>query len=589
MVTGFAEGVTGVTDLVIPSQIYDAAADTTYTVVGIDNTCFRDNKQLTSVTVPEGVYELGAGTFSGCTSLKSVTLPKRVTTLGDRAFENCTTLHSISLPGVNTFGKYAFSNCTSLQSIDFSEDLKIINEYAFEGCTSLRSIDLPDNKNVKKLGIGAGAFKDCSSLNTVTLPSNLSAIGFEAFSGCNGLTRVYLNSNLRWYDPYRYGRGTSFFEENTLDYGRLYVGSDLPEITEYSYPWCDFANIMVAGEKEPVDFRINTDGSKTCTITGLSETGKSIENLVIPTSYIDPATGAFYVVTDIDESAFSGCLNLKSVTISDKVRLSRINDGSFKNCRNLNSISLFSREIREIGNNAFDGCSALTDIEFPDKLGEIGEYAFRGCAALTEISIPSKVGFIKAGAFEGCTSLKSASFGTWNVEAMFMEPSDLSAIGNDAFRGCALTEIKIPTYVTNIGSSAFYGCPLTSISLPKVNCELGDNFISSSTLREISYITYTDKLAEVELELSEEVYNNAILYISFTCKESQSTVSPWNKFKNVVVDGDSGIDSIQSDLGTDTSVEVFTLSGNKVATSLKDLPAGIYIVRSGSKVIKVRI
>ncbi|MBQ1213430.1 MAG: leucine-rich repeat domain-containing protein, partial [Tidjanibacter sp.] len=50
---------------------------------------------LTSVTIGNGVTEIGGSAFWGCTSLTSVTIPDSVTSIGNNAFENCTSLKSV--------------------------------------------------------------------------------------------------------------------------------------------------------------------------------------------------------------------------------------------------------------------------------------------------------------------------------------------------------------------------------------------------------------------------------------------------------------------------------------------------------------
>lgn len=44
---------------------------------------------LTEYTIPEGVIKIGAGAFSGCSSLTDITIPNSVTEFGDAAFNHC--------------------------------------------------------------------------------------------------------------------------------------------------------------------------------------------------------------------------------------------------------------------------------------------------------------------------------------------------------------------------------------------------------------------------------------------------------------------------------------------------------------------
>jgi hypothetical protein len=73
---------------------------------------------LTSVTIPEGVTQIGDYAFSGCTALTAVSFPNSLTHIWDYAFADCTGLTSLTFPeNFQRLGAYAFENCTGLTSI----------------------------------------------------------------------------------------------------------------------------------------------------------------------------------------------------------------------------------------------------------------------------------------------------------------------------------------------------------------------------------------------------------------------------------------------------------------------------------------
>ena len=78
-VTGCLKTASG--DLVIPATLDGAP------VVAIAPGAFEDCNKLTSVSIPEGVTEIGFYTFNDCTSLKTVTLPKSLTKVDNYAFD----------------------------------------------------------------------------------------------------------------------------------------------------------------------------------------------------------------------------------------------------------------------------------------------------------------------------------------------------------------------------------------------------------------------------------------------------------------------------------------------------------------------
>ena len=65
---------------------------------------------LTTISLPEGVTEIGECAFWGCTSLASFSIPEGVTEIGEDAFQSCKALASVVGPesviaiGENAFG-----------------------------------------------------------------------------------------------------------------------------------------------------------------------------------------------------------------------------------------------------------------------------------------------------------------------------------------------------------------------------------------------------------------------------------------------------------------------------------------------------
>lgn len=114
-------------------------------VLQIGGLAFKDNCNLTSISIPEGVTVIQPSAFGNCTNLSSITIPMGVAEIGDKAFNNCTSLTSIIIPNsVARIGARAFYNCTSLTSIALpcpaSYFTISLGERAFANCKSLTSI-----------------------------------------------------------------------------------------------------------------------------------------------------------------------------------------------------------------------------------------------------------------------------------------------------------------------------------------------------------------------------------------------------------------------------------------------------------------
>ncbi len=79
---------------------------------------FYKCKNLTSVTLPDGVISIEDRTFASCSNLTSITIPDSVTSIGDSAFMYCTSLASITIPdSITSICEMAFYNCTSLDYV----------------------------------------------------------------------------------------------------------------------------------------------------------------------------------------------------------------------------------------------------------------------------------------------------------------------------------------------------------------------------------------------------------------------------------------------------------------------------------------
>ena len=189
-----------------------------------------------------------------------------------------------------------------------------------------------------------------------------------------------------------------------------------------------------------------------------------------PTSYSGaltiPSTLDGYRVTSIGDDAFNGCSALTSVTIPASV--TSIGERAFQGCKSLTSV-VIPEGVTEISYGAFQGCSSMTSVTIPEGVTFIGDWAFNGCSSLTSVVIPSSATSIGGYAFNGCSSLTSVVI-----------PASVTSIGNDAFNGCsALTSVTIPESVTSIGYEAFAGCSsLTSVTIPASVTSIGGGAFS---------------------------------------------------------------------------------------------------------------
>ena len=102
----------------LPSEFVVPATIDGQQIRSIGNGAFRDQSNLTSVTISPGIKTIGDDAFATCENLTNITIPDGVTSIGRSAFRECRSLKTIIIPGsVISIGRHAFIECESLESI----------------------------------------------------------------------------------------------------------------------------------------------------------------------------------------------------------------------------------------------------------------------------------------------------------------------------------------------------------------------------------------------------------------------------------------------------------------------------------------
>ena len=149
-------------------------------VVKIGNGAFM-RSEVTSVTIPDSVIEMGSNVFYSCIELTSINIPNGVKEIGAMAFDSCAALKSIKIPdSVTTIGKHAFSGCALLTSIEIPSSVTRIGDRAFYSCTGLTSVIIQNG--VEEIGVMT--FWNCPGITSIEIPDSVTKIERGAFSGC---------------------------------------------------------------------------------------------------------------------------------------------------------------------------------------------------------------------------------------------------------------------------------------------------------------------------------------------------------------------------------------------------------------------
>lgn len=216
--TATVTGVNGdYTEINIPSTVNLNSKD--YNVTAVGDNAFVGNKNITSVTINNGIQTIGDGAFAYIPNLTTVdmsnnktlttigndaftsskvstiTIPDSVTSIGNDAFAYNSNLSSINLgSSLTSIGSEAFASDSQLTSITLPSTLQTIGDSAFTSDTGITTIDFGSNSHLTSIGDSAFAYN--VSLIDLNLPDSVQTIGDSAFLSDIALQSVKLDSGL---------------------------------------------------------------------------------------------------------------------------------------------------------------------------------------------------------------------------------------------------------------------------------------------------------------------------------------------------------------------------------------------------------
>lgn len=123
--------------------------------------------------------------------------------------------------------------------------------------------------------------------------------------------------------------------------------------------------------------------------------GELVSNLIIPDG-----------VKNIPNNAFQGCTSVRSVTVGKDIEY--VGGHAFAECSNLKQIIISDTDHTvRLASNVFYSCSNLESVNLGNNITKIPLFTFGGCSGLESITIPETVTEINQHAFYGCTKLLS--------------------------------------------------------------------------------------------------------------------------------------------------------------------------------------
>ena len=243
-------------------------------------------------------------------------------------------------------------------------------------------------------------------------PADCSETGYSAHRKCNREGCDYTEGRTEITGPHKVD--ANVWEYNGTQHWHPTVCEHYVEPTKANHTSGTCTDCHYDPNESTANFTFKASGNN-YVVTGLSEAGKSAQDLVIPVKYSNKE------VVGIADFAFQGETNIKTIVLP--------------------------ASITKLGIQVFMGCTALQSVVIPSTVETIPENTFMNCTALSSVTLRGGLKKIDAQAFAGTTALASITL-----------PTTLTYIGSYAFRSSGLTEVTVPASVTAMHSFVFAEC-----------------------------------------------------------------------------------------------------------------------------------
>lgn len=341
---------------------------------------FSECNNLTSISIPESIIKIEEYAFYDCSALQEVVVENGTTAIENNAFGYCENLKKIVIPnnvnkiGDNCFGAYndnrfnitIYANLDSYARIYANEHNMKFSCIKHNNIVTDNEIPVTCTQDGKKSGCHCA---DCGTIisGCEVIPKGHKIVHIYNPPTCtkNGEKRTYCEVCNEPIDEN--GSNVMVMVYPALGH-KFDAGIIKTEKKIYTCTVC--GQIRIVKITAPKKGKVVSDSSKLYIITKSSITNDSVEFIASKTSKSSitiPNTvkidGITYKVTSIAKNAFKNNTKVNKITIGSNIM--KINAGAFSGCKNLKKITIKSQKIKSVGKNAFKGIKASAKIKVP--------------------------------------------------------------------------------------------------------------------------------------------------------------------------------------------------------------------------------
>ena len=416
--------------LTIPQEVsYD---NTTYAVTAIGSRAF-EKTAVRSIELPNTITAIQTHAFEGG-KVEEINFPTALKTIGESAFYGTNIKDGVFPDGLEEIGSYAFYG-TDINIISLPESLVTLGEGAFCRC-DMETLRIPGNLKI----IPGETFAECSNLTKVIIEEGVQSLGAKGankesvFGGCP-LTEIEIPSTLTYIGSGTFARNK--FKEIVLPGTIKEIGSgcfinssELESIT-FSSGMEEIPDNVC--ERSPKLMKVTIpEGIKKIGMTPFGG-AKLLSHITFPES-----------VTEVGTAVLGGT---GIVDFTFPKNLTYIGSQMFESCDNLTEI-IIPETITDIKNSAFAHCTNLRKVTFPSSLKSMDDHVFSYCSSLVDVNIPAGIGVLPESTFQDCSSLRK-----------IVIPEGITKLGNRLFVGCSnLTDIELPKSLEYISANIIGQC-----------------------------------------------------------------------------------------------------------------------------------